>query len=232
MTRPNKSYWTDEHMIKMGHLMGIREENVRGSMVGVLSDATQGDFARLSEHEGGKLNEEDRKQWARERLVAMINQTLRDLSELSQTFDYETIELDRAESGERALFDTSKPAVLARRYESELSRRFHKALKEFHEAEARAAEVAATRPKPPASRLPLGFVSRGEARLRLDPAGLRPLRASTGRLVVRERCRGRPRGRWPALDDRSADLADLLKPALGLIGKVGTGLNPSRVEAG
>ncbi len=151
MTRPGKSYWPEQHMIKMGHLMGIREEAVRGSLIGVLSDATWGDFSRLSEHEGGKLDEEDRKQWARERLVAMINQTLRDLSELSQYFDYETIELDRAESGERALFDTSKPAVLARRYESELSRRLHKTLKEFHEAEARAAEVAATQPKPPAA---------------------------------------------------------------------------------
>ncbi len=174
MTRPGKSHWPAEHMVKMGHLMGIREEDVRGSQVGVLSDATWGDFSRLGDHEGAGLKDEARKQWARERLVAMINLTLRDLDALSQTFDYETIELDRAESGERALFDTSKPAVLARRYESELSRRLHKTLKEFKEVEARAAEVAATKPKQPAPPASLGSFREKVRDLDSTPPGYVP----------------------------------------------------------
>ncbi len=174
MTRPGRSHWTEGHMVRMGHLMGIREADVRGSQIGIFFEATRGDFSRLSERDAGNLKDEERRQWAREQLVAMIDRTLRDLSELSETFDYETIELDRAESGERALFDTSKPAVLARWYESELSRRLHKTLKEFKEAEARAAEVAASKPKPPAKPSSLGSFREEKRDLDTTPPGYVP----------------------------------------------------------
>ena len=68
------------------------------------------------------------------------------------TLDFEMIELDRSEAGARALFDPSKEATLARRYESEAHRGFFKALKEFRQAEAEAAaraEAEADAPPPP-----------------------------------------------------------------------------------
>ena len=67
------------------------------------------------------------------------------------TLDFETIDLDRAEAGSRALFDTSKPAMLARRYEAEARRGFFKALKEFRQVEAEfaaQAEANAAAPNP------------------------------------------------------------------------------------
>jgi hypothetical protein len=68
-----------------------------------------------------------------------------------ETLDFETIAIDRAEAGKRALFDASKPACLARRYESEANRGFYKALKEFRRVEAEfeaRAEAEQARPAP------------------------------------------------------------------------------------
>jgi hypothetical protein len=50
----------------------------------------------------------------------------------------------RTEAGKRALFDTSKEATLARKYEADASRRFFRALKELrqHEKAAKADEKA------------------------------------------------------------------------------------------
>ncbi len=189
LVRQSKFRWTAAHMVKMGNMMGIREEDVRGSQVGALSDAIWGDYSKLGDHEGGGLKDEARNLWARERVVAMIDFALRDLAAHANTFDYETIELDRAESGERALVDTSKPAMLARRYESELSRRFHKTLNEFKETEARAAEIAATKPKPP-SPPPSSLGSFREVKPDFDstppgyvPFELRPVDGSFGKGV-------------------------------------------------
>ncbi len=57
--------------------------------------------------------------------------------------------LDRVEAPERALFDDSKPACLARRYESEASRGFFRAWKEFRRVEAEFASNAQQAPAKP-----------------------------------------------------------------------------------
>ena len=49
----------------------------------------------------------------------------------------------------RSLFDTSKAAILARRYASEASRNFHKALKELRRAEEEYAAKGDPEPTPP-----------------------------------------------------------------------------------
>ncbi len=235
LTRPSKPRWTAAQMVTMGNLLGIREEDVRGSQIGVLSDAIWGDFDRLGDHEGGNLKEDDRKAWARQQVAELIDETCADLEAHAETFDYETIELDRAESGDRALFDTSKPAVLARRYESELSRRLLKTLNEFKEAEARAAEVAASKPKPsaaaPPPASPLASFREEKRDLATTPLGsippeLRPVDGSYGKGV--EMARGADG--QPLTFVRNA-AASYLNPAVGPIGKVGSGLTRSRAEA-
>ena len=92
------------------------------------------------------------------------------------TLDFEMIELDRAEAGSRALFDASKPACLARRYESEARRGFFQALKEFRKVEAEAAEreelAATTPPEVPAYGQfpdPLGSFREGTPPARREP---------------------------------------------------------------
>jgi hypothetical protein len=148
LTREPKPFWTASHLVQTANLLGLREEDARGSRIGVLSRAIWGDFEALADHEGGDLKENARKAWARGRLVEGIDEEIAALKAHVETLDFEIIEQDRAEAGTRALFDPSKEASLARRYESEARRGFFKALKEFHQAEAEAAERVSSAPTP------------------------------------------------------------------------------------
>ena len=138
---------------------------------------------------------EARKAWARDRLIERIDAEIAGLESHFETLDFETIELDRAESGERALFDPSREACLARRYESEARRGFFKALKDFRQAEAEIAERVASAPPasaiPPDSRLASSCAGsspdlheQDEAPLKPTPPAVRPI--STGVLSETE----------------------------------------------
>ena len=108
------------------------------------------------------LDDDFRKGWAREQLFECIDSEIATLEEHYETLDFETLAIDRAEAGARALFDASKPSCMARRYESEARRGFYRALKEFRQIEAQAAaatEATPTPPEPARSSQPLGFVS-------------------------------------------------------------------------
>ena len=79
--------------------------------------------------------------------------------------DLEAIDQDRREAGDRALFDPSREAALARRYESEAGRGFFRALEEFRRVEAEAAERAKPAEEPAAEEAPSPIPSRPVARL-------------------------------------------------------------------
>ncbi len=118
-------------------MTGIRDDYAPTSWIGALSRALWGDFQLLGHGDGGDLDKEDRQIWSRDRLIERIDAEIAELEELSQTFDFALIAQDRAEAGARALFDPSKDATLARRYESEAQRGFFKTLKEFRQAEGK-----------------------------------------------------------------------------------------------
>jgi hypothetical protein len=150
LTREPKATWTASHLVRAANLVGLREEDARGSRLGALSRAVWGDFEALADHEGRGLDDDARRAWARARLLERIDAEVAGLEAHLETLDFEMIEQDRAEAGDRALFDPSKEAALARRYESEARRGFFQALKEFRRVEAEAAEreeVAATPPQ-------------------------------------------------------------------------------------
>ena len=174
LTREPRSKWTAWHLERASNLTGYRIDDAGASEFAALSKGTWGDFGTF----GGKsraeadrvepLDEEDeggvgpvddgRSALAKARLVERIDAEIADLEEHYETLDFRTIELDRAGAPDRALFDASGDATLARRYESEASRGFYKALKGFQAAEAEAAEraeVAAT-PESPKASDPLG----------------------------------------------------------------------------
>jgi hypothetical protein len=102
----------------------------------------------LAHHEGGQLEDDARQAWARAKLLERIDAEIAALEIHRDTLDFEIIELDRSEAGARALFDPSREATLARRYESDSQRAFFKALKEFRQAEAEFAERAESAPTP------------------------------------------------------------------------------------
>jgi hypothetical protein len=149
LTREPKALWTASHLVRAANLVGLREEDARGSRLGALSRGVWGDFEALADHEGRGLDDEPRRAWARARLVERIDAEIAGLEAHLETLDFEMIEQDRAEAGERALFDPSKEAALARRYESEARRGFFQALKEFRKVEAEAAEREELAPTPP-----------------------------------------------------------------------------------
>jgi hypothetical protein len=144
LTRDPKPYWVASHLERAAHLIGLRSEAARGSRFGALSRGFWGDFEAMGHQEGGGLAEDDRKEWARARLVERIDAEIAALEAHFETIDFEPIALDRAEAPARALFDPSREATLARRYEAEAQRNFFKALKELRRVEAE----AAARPKP------------------------------------------------------------------------------------
>jgi hypothetical protein len=148
LTFEGQSLWSVAHLEKAVSLGGLRIEEAQGSSIVVLSKAVLGDFAGLADRDGGILNEEGRKAWAQGQLVERIDGQIAGLQAHYETLDFETINLDRAGAGDRALFDPSKEAALARRYESEARRGFFKALKEFRRAELEAADRAELAPAP------------------------------------------------------------------------------------
>jgi hypothetical protein len=143
--------------VTMAHLLGFRDNNPEVAWVEALTKATWADFNGLNPEDGGDLDREGRKAWARGFLITRIDEEIAELDVHYLTLDHATVELDRAEAGDRALFDPSKQASLARRYESEARRGFFKSLKEFHKAEAEAVDRLESEPpvsaSPPESRL-------------------------------------------------------------------------------
>jgi hypothetical protein len=170
LTRDPKPLWTASHLETAANLIGLKVDHARGSRIGVLSRATWGDFGGLADHEGGQLEDDARKVWARTKLIERIDAEIGALEIHRDTLDFELIELDRAEAGDRALFDPSREATLARRYLSEAQRAFFRALKEYRQAEAEAAERAESAPAPapapppaPSESGPLGSFREGSS---------------------------------------------------------------------
>ena len=148
---PLKPRWAAKQLEQAALLTGTRTEHCRTCRIGALTRGMWGDFARLSEQEGGTLSEEARQEWAKAKLLERIDAEIAGLEAHYETLDFDLIAADRLEAGERALFDASKAATLARRYESEAQRGFFKALKELRiiEAEAAARPLAGPVPPPP-----------------------------------------------------------------------------------
>ena len=146
----HKPLWTAGHLEQAGHMTGVKSEHARGTRLGALSRGFWGDFTVLSDSDGGNLSEDARKAWCKARLFERIDAEIAALEAHRETLDFEMIELDRAEAGSRALFDASKPAILARRYESEARGGFFKALKEFRQIESESEAKAESNPARPA----------------------------------------------------------------------------------
>ncbi len=130
-------------------MTGLKTEHARGSRLGALSRGFWGDFEALDDGGDDDLDEEFRRGWAKAMLFERIDAEIAGLEAHRETLDFELIEIDRAEAGARALFDSSKDATLARRYESENHRGFYKAIKEFRIVEAEFEARAESAPIPP-----------------------------------------------------------------------------------
>ncbi len=70
----------------------------------------------------------------------MIDEEMARLKDVRVNLDPKAIEQDRAEAVNRALFDPSKEAILARKYEAATERALFRTLKELRHVEADAAQ--------------------------------------------------------------------------------------------
>ena len=144
--------WSERHRTRLENLGGRRVETWRCTALGALAKAAGGDFSALGTLEGSHLDRDQRAVWAKGELLDRIDAETAALEAQYESLDHEAFGQDRVEAPARALFDPSREACLARRYEAESRRGFYRALRELRKAEAEAAarpkarEVAAPSP--------------------------------------------------------------------------------------
>jgi hypothetical protein len=137
--------WTWQHCEQLHHLLGRRRLELPVSRARALTEAIQGDFQYLRKADGADLSAFDRQCWAATELVKLIGGEIEALKALRESLDLESLELDRSEAPQRAIFDASKEATLARKYEAAAERGLFRTLREFREVQA---ETPAARLEP------------------------------------------------------------------------------------
>ena len=142
--RNNARFWTAAHCERANHLMGRRADEVPVSRINELSMAIWGKFGLLRPGDGEGLDETSRRAWAGQAMMALIDEEVEALRRCFEMLDHEGFALDREEAPKRALFDDSKAATLARRYEAAAERGMFRALNELRKVEKAAAEDPAS----------------------------------------------------------------------------------------
>jgi hypothetical protein len=139
---------TYHQLHRLENLRGRRADDIPASRDNALWMALFGQTYALEPGEAEGLDEQALRDWARGQLLERIAAAIAELRAFRDTFDPDVIAQDRAEAATRAILDTSKEGILARRYENAAERGFYKALNELRErqAQARAAEADSTEP--------------------------------------------------------------------------------------
>lgn len=140
LDRDEPSSWAADQLRMATLLTGKKGDTGRTTRLGALTRAVGGDFQGLSKADGEGLKDDARKAWAKARIAERIALEITELEAHRETLDLDAFEQDRVEAPSRALFDPSKEATLARRYEAAASRRFFRALVEFRRVEAESLE--------------------------------------------------------------------------------------------
>jgi hypothetical protein len=150
LTRKPRSRWTPWHRERAENLTGNRSDDNPYTEIGDLSQEIWGPVSDAFDEDDPA--EEAAKSKGRARMIERIDAEIAALEAHDRTLDRAMLELDRREAPGRAIFDDSKAATLARRYEAEASRRFFKLLDQLKKAEAEAAARAAeTANQPPST---------------------------------------------------------------------------------
>jgi hypothetical protein len=141
LARTNGRTWTAAHHDRANHLTGRRPDALEISRVDELSRAIDGDFSLLDDADGAGLDPEDRRGWAREAMLAFIDEEVAAIRSCGEQLDLCAFDRDRDDAGRRALFDPSKEATLARRYEAAAERGLFRTLNEVRKVEAEAQQA-------------------------------------------------------------------------------------------
>ena len=139
-------HWSAFHLQRIENLNGRRPEEFPASRDAIIcqvlwGQATNMDPAELEALKGREINP-----WAREQLLERVTAEIESLKALRASFDHEAIARDRADATARAMFDTSKEGILARKYDAANERSLFRTLREFREVQADTPEVVAIDP--------------------------------------------------------------------------------------
>ena len=143
--------WDWRHCEDLHHLMGKRPLDLPITRARALSDAVGGKFEHLESNDRPELERIARQCWAAHELLELIQAEVDNLKALRAGLDLEGLELDRSEAPARAMFDTSKEAVLARKYEAAAERGLFRTLKEFRQVQT---EFPPPKPEPTEPEIP------------------------------------------------------------------------------
>jgi hypothetical protein len=135
LLRPHGVIWEYRHCELIHHLMGLRRGDTPYTRARCLGEAIYGTTDHLNHDDAPGLAKNERKLWAADRLVELIDAEVARLSALREAIDVEAVALDRADAPFRAMFEPSKDAILARKYEAAVERSLYRALQEFREAQ-------------------------------------------------------------------------------------------------
>ncbi len=138
LARVGRNAWGISHLGRAACLTGVRVEQGYTTRFGDLSNALWGDFDGLGDHEGGDLDNQGRRDWARARLGELVEAEIAGLEAHRKTLDLKRIASNRREVPARARFDDSAEGALLKRYEADADRALYKALKEYRQVEAEA----------------------------------------------------------------------------------------------
>ncbi len=147
---PGEARWDYANYIKADHLCGRDSSYVTEFQA--LSFALKGEhrFLKLGEGEGEGLDEGERRRSALRGIAGLIDAKIAELEAHRETLDLASIAAERAGAADRALFDPSKEAILARKYEAAAERGMFRAIKELRQVEQEAAARAQAEPPGPA----------------------------------------------------------------------------------
>jgi hypothetical protein len=141
ITRQPSYRWDYAHCDQLHHYLGMRREEMPITRIRALTEAIHGKFDHIDPTEIPESEIMAKRRWAIGQMVALLEGEIAKVKTLLETFDLGIVAIDRAEAADRAMFDTSKEAILARKYEAACERAMYKALKELRELRAEAAQA-------------------------------------------------------------------------------------------
>jgi len=144
LARTDVRLWATGHRERAEALMGRRPLDFPRSRIYVLSQALWFDFSLLEPGEAQGLDDFGKYEYARQQMAALVAGRIDALTGYLARMDRAAAERARQGAADRALFDTSPGAILARKYEAATERSLFRTLREFREVEAVAAAAEAT----------------------------------------------------------------------------------------
>ena len=146
ITDPDFPRWSNDHQMLAESLTGKRFNDVPLTQIRLYSEAYKGGPSKLVDKtpELARLDPAGRQEFARIKLIEVIDAEVARLHVEREAINLKAIELDRIEAADRALYDTGAAAKEARRYELASERGLYKALRTIAELEDNAGIVPET----------------------------------------------------------------------------------------